>query len=183
MVKSNYKKNVQDNALNDAFDFIKRNWIMITGLLVAIPYLLRYLKAQAQKTTTADMELELKQKVETGQVVKETKLFENENPLTQNQKRLKITASKDLHAASQSLAVDFGVIYKDAGNWYDFLNPRGWTENDEEIRKTLVLYRNYFDKLEKLYYEVDTNSRSLRKDILQYLDKDELKYLRKYLKI
>ena len=183
MVKSNPKRNAQDNALNDAFDFIKRNWIMITGLLLAVPYLLRYLKAQAQKTSVANVELEYKDKIEKSEIANATKLFENTNPLTQNQKRLKITASKDLHAASQSLAVDFGVIYKDAGNWFDFLNPRGWTENDEAIRKTLVLYRNYFDKLEKLYFEVDTNSRSLRKDILQYLDKDELTYLRKYMKI
>lgn len=153
-------------------DFLKKYWLIITAILVGYPYLKRYLEAE-----------ELKNKLATASVEKDTKLLANQNPLTQAQKRLKITKSKDLHAASQSLASDLGVMYSDAGNWYDFMNPRGLTENDTNVRKTLVLYRNYFNILEKLYYEVDTNSRSLRKDILQYLDADELKYLRKYLKI
>jgi hypothetical protein len=166
------KKDSQNNAVNDALDFIKRNWLIITGLLIAIPYIRRYMAEQA-----------VKDKESKEQIVKETRLIVNQNPLTQNQKRLKITKSAALHAASQSLASDFGVMYSDSGNWYDFMNPRGLTENDTNARKTLVLYRNYFSTLEKLYFEVDTNSRSLRKDILTYLDPDELKYLRKYLKI
>ncbi|MFV8343919.1 hypothetical protein [Flavobacterium sp. XS2P39] len=177
------KKDSQNNAVNDALDFIKRNWLIITGLLVAIPYLNRYMKEQAEKTRLANLQIALDAKKGNAQIIVDNRQIENLNPLTQNQKRLKITASKDLHAASQDLAHHFGVLYSDAGNWYDFLNPKGWSENDTEIRKVLVLYRNYFDKLEKLYYEVDTNSRSLRKDILKLLNKDELVYLKKYLKI
>lgn len=163
--------------------FLKKYWLFITAILIGYPYLRRYIESQSQKTDEAVLENSVKEKEANVNYVKEIKLIDNTNPLTQNSKRLKITASKDLHAASQSLASDFGVQYSDKGNWYDFLNPRGWTENDLNIRKTLVLYRNYFPILEKLYFEVDTNSRSLRKDILQYLDKGELTYLRKYLKI
>lgn len=166
------KKDNQNNAVNDALDFIKRNWLIITGLLIAVPYIRRYMAEQAVKDKETKANIE-----------KETKLIVNQNPLTQNQKRAKITKSADLISASQSLASDFGVMYSDSGNWYDFLNPRGFSENDTNARKTLVLYRNYFNILEKLYYEVDTNSRSLRKDILTYMDADELKYLRKYIKI
>lgn len=169
MIKNNQNK---VNMPTQIMDFLKKYWLIITAILVGYPYLKRYLEAE-----------ELKNKLATASVEKDTKLLANQNPLTQAQKRLKITKSKDLHAASQSLASDLGVMYSDAGNWYDFMNPRGLTENDTNVRKTLVLYRNYFNILEKLYYEVDTNSRSLRKDILQYLDADELKYLRKYLKI
>lgn len=183
MVRNNQRKNAQDNALNDALDFIKRNWLIITGLLVAVPYIMRYLKAQAQKTETANQELILKQKIESGDIIKETKLFENASPLTQKQKRLKITGSSELWAASTSLAHDFGYKYSDSGKWYDVLNPRGWTENDASIRNTLLKYRNYFSILEKLYYEVDTNSRNLRNDILKDLDKTELALVRKGLKI
>lgn len=183
MQRNSIKRSAQDNAFNDAFDFIKRNWLMITGLLVAVPYIMRYLKAQALRSQVANLELDLKEKVDTKEVEKATKLFENENPLTQNQKRKAITSSQALWSASQSLAHDFGVIYKDTGHWWDIFNPRGWTENDKSIRQTLVYQRNNFPILEKLYYQVDTNSRSLRKDILEYLDKDELEYLRKYLKI
>ena len=183
MVKNNQRKNAQDNALNDAFDFIKRNWLMITGLLIAVPYLMRYLKAQAEKSRVAALELALKEKIANVDIVKENKLVENTNPLTQKAKRLKITGSSELWAASTLLAHDFGVKYSDNGHWYDVLNPRGWTENDASIRNTLLKYRNYFSILEKLYYEVDTNSRSLRSDILKDLDKSELVLVKKGLKI
>lgn len=177
------KRDNQKNAVNDALDFIKRNWLIITGLLIAIPYIRRYIADQMEQTRQADQTNVLDGQKANQVIIKETRLLSNQNPLTQSAKRLKITKSKDLHAASQSLASDLGVMYSDAGNWYDFMNPKGLTENDTNVRKTLVLYRNYFNLLEKLYFEVDTNSRSLRKDILAYLDKDELTYLRKYLKI
>jgi hypothetical protein len=183
MVRNNQRKNVQDNALNDAFDFIKRNWLMITGLLIAVPYLMRYLNSQREKTAIANLELDLKEKTSTQEVVNETKLLENQNPLSQNQRRKAITSNQGLWAASASLAHDLGVKYKDNGHWWDVLDPRGWTENDKSARETLVYQRNNFAILEKLYFQVDTNSRSLRADILKYLDKDELKYLRTYMKI
>ena len=177
------KKSNQDNAFNDAFDFIKRNWLIITGLLLAIPYIKKYLDDQNTSIKINKAENTVKQAESDAQVVKEIKLVANQNPLSQNQKRKAITANTALWSASASLAHDFGVKYKDTGKWYDFMNPRGWTENDQSARKTLVYQRNNFAILEKLYFEVDTNSRSLRADILEYLDKDELTYLRKYLKI
>lgn len=176
-------KNNQDNAFNDAFDFIKRNWLIITGLLLAIPYIKKYLDDQNTSIAINKADNVVKETVAQAQVIKEIKLVENQNPLSQNQKRKKITTNEALWSASASLAHDLGVKYKDTGKWYDFMNPRGWTENDESARKTLVFQRNNFALLEKLYYQVDTNSRSLRADILEYLDKDELTYLRKYLKI
>jgi hypothetical protein len=171
------------NLATQVIEFVKKYWLFITALLIGIPYLKRYMDEQAEKTRQASAQNKLDGIKADTIIIKETQFVTNLNPLTQKQRRLKITASKELHAASQKLASDFGFLYADQGNWYDFMNPRGWTENDKAIRETLVLYRNYFDKLEKLYYEVDTNSRSLRKDILQLLNADELKYLRKYLKI
>lgn len=179
----NRQKNSQNNAVNDALDFIKRNWIIITGLLIAIPYIKRYLDDQNTQIAINKADNVVKETASQMQVIKEVKLLENLSPLTQNDKRKKITSRIDLWSASASLAHDLGVKYKDSGKWYDFLNPRGWTENDESARKTLVYQRNNFQILEKLYYEVDTNSRSLRNDILQYMDKDELIILRKHLKI
>lgn len=185
------KKTVKNNIPSQILDFIKKYWLVITALLVGLPYLKRYMADQAEKTRQAKLQLELDAKKANAQGVVNTRQLQNANPLTQNQKRLSITKSKDLHAASLKLASDFGFMQTaQFTNWYDFLNPangsniaRALTENDTAIRETLVLYRNYFDKLEKLYFEVDTNSRSLRKDILQYLDPDEIKYLRKYIKI
>lgn len=181
MIKN--KKDNQDNAFNDAFDFIKRNWLIITGLLLAIPYIKKYLDDQNTSIAINKAENTVKQAESDAKIEKDIKLVANQNPLSQNQKRKAITSNTALWSASASLAHDFGVKYKDSGHWYDFMNPRGWTENDQSARKTLVYQRNNFAILEKLYFEVDTNSRSLRADILEYLDKDELTYLRKYLKI
>lgn len=180
MIKNNQNKS---NVATQSIEFLKKYWLFITALLIGIPYLKRYMDEQAERTRQARAQNKLDGVKADIIIKKETQFVTNLNPLIQSQRRLRITASKDLHAASQSLSAHFGVLYSDKGNWYDFLNPKGWSENDTEIRKILVLYRNYFDKLEKLYYEVDTNSRSLRKDILELLDADELKYLRKYLKI
>lgn len=176
-------KNNQNNAVNDSLDFIKRNWLIITGLLIAIPYIKRYLDDQKTAISINKAENVVKETQAQTQIIKEIKLIENQNPLTQLQKRAKITSNTALWSASTSLAHDLGTKYKDAGKWYNFLNPRGWTENDESARKTLVYQSKNFYLLEKLYNQVDTNSRNLRNDILEYLDKDELTYLRKYLKI
>ncbi|MFV8344582.1 DUF1110 domain-containing protein [Flavobacterium sp. ZB4P13] len=188
MIKKTQNKT---NVATQAIEFLKKYWLFITALLIGIPYLKRYMDEQAEKTRQAKLQLQVEGKIANAQVIVDNRQTENQNPLTQAQKRLKITASKELHAASQKLASDFGFLQQaKLVNWYDYLNPLNiqtvagtLSENDIAIRETLVLYRNYFDKLEKLYYEVDTNSRSLRKDILQYLDSKELKYLRKYLKI
>jgi hypothetical protein len=184
-------RNKKNDLPAQVMEFLKKYWLFITALLIGIPYLKRYMDEQSEKTRQAKLVLEVEGKRANAQVVIDNRQTENANPLTQQQKRLKITASKELHAASQKLASDFGMMQTaQLKSWYDFLIPtnipsvvQSLTENDTEIRKTLVTYRNYFDKLEKLYFEVDTNSRNLRKDILQYLDKDELTYLRKYLKI
>jgi hypothetical protein len=181
MIKNS--KNNQNHAFNDAFDFIKRNWLIIAGMLLVIPYLKRYLEDQNTKNIINQGDNFVKEAEAKAEILKDIKLVENGNPLSQNQKRKAITASSALWAASASLSHDLGVKYKDAGNWWNFLDPRGWTENDKSARKTLVYQRNNFAILEKLYYEVDTNSRNLRSDILKFLDKDELTYLRRYLKI
>lgn len=176
-------KTAKSNAFNDAFDFIKRNWLVITGLLIVIPYIKRYLDDQATAIKNNKSENILKETEKTSEVIKEIKVIQNKNPNSQNSRRRKITGSSELWAASTKLAHDFGFTYSDTGGWLDRLNPRGWTENDISIRNTLLKYRNYFPILEKLYYEIDTNSRNLRKDINELLDDKELVLVRKGLKI
>ena len=170
MIQKNNKNNIPFSV--QLMEFIKKYWLVITALLVGYPYLKRYLDAQKVKNVASDT-----------MVIKETKLITNASPVVQNDRRSKITVSKELWAASAKLAHDFGFDVADKGNWYDLLRPSGMTENDVEIRNTLLKYRNYFPALEKLYYEVDTNSRSLRNDILQLLDKKELIIVRKAIKL
>jgi hypothetical protein len=167
--KTNAKK--QSIAV-EVMEFLKKYIVFILLLLIGYPYLKRLLDREKIKNEQSN-----------ATVIKEIKLLENTSPILQGTKRDKITRSQELQAASAKLAHDFGYDVRDQGNWFDFLNPRGMTENDAEIRNTLMKYRNYFPILEKLYFEVDTNSRKLRSDILQYLDKDMLIQVRKVIKI
>ena len=171
------------SAASQLLEFLKKYWLFIVFLLVGFPYLKRYLDDQKEKTRLADEARKLEAKKQADKTAAETKLVNNTNPITQNKTRSLITSNKELHSVSSNLAHHFGVAYSDTGNWYDFLNPKGFTENDHEILQLLVTYRRYFVVIEKLYFEVDTNSRNLRKDIVKYLDPKDLKELRKYLKV
>jgi hypothetical protein len=179
-----YIKNKNNSFDFDApMEFLQKYWFIILGLLVAIPWIKNYLAEMATKNKKDALANVVEEKQTIFETNKEIKVIENKNPLTQKQKRLKITGSSELWAASEKLASDFGFAIQDTGDWYDFAKPRKWTENDESIRNTLMKYRNYFSILEKLYFTVDTPSRSLRADILKYLDQKELSLVRKALKI
>ncbi len=124
-----------------------------------------------------------KNKAQQAQLTKEDNYLQNQNPVIAQNKADKITTRKDIQAAALSLAHNLGTMYSDQNNWYDILNPRGWTENDAEVAKILIYQRANFSKLEKLYNQVYTNSRNLKNDIIALLDSAELKKVRKYLKI
>jgi hypothetical protein len=175
--------NKEPHFMTKLMTFLEKYWLVIGGILIAFPLLKRYLAKQQELGLEQQKTLLLDNIKQNTQIVKETKFYNNLDPKLQLTSRQKITAAKELWAISTKIANDFGVIYSDDNGFFDFLNPRGWTENDKAIADTLIKYRNYFDKLEKLYFEVDTNSRNLRKDILKYLDAGELKRLRKLLKI
>lgn len=178
-----YKKPNKEINLAPVMDFLQKYWLLIAGLIFALPWIKKYIDEMNASNKKDSLENAVEVKETIHQTNKDLKRLENQNPLTQKQKRMRITMGSELWGASQQLAEDFGIIYSDNGKWYDFLNPRGWTENDENIRNTLLKYRKYFNILEKLYFQVDTNSRSLRADILKYLDKNELVLVRKGLKI
>jgi hypothetical protein len=164
-------------------EFLKKYWYIILGFIFIYPIAKRYIDKQNELNLEAERQNTLDEKTQETKIIKETRYINNLDPKKQLTARQKITGSKELWAISTKLANDFGVNSSDDNNWYDFMNPRGMTENDAEICTTLIKYRNYFDKLERLYFEVDTNSRNLRKDILKYLDASELKRLRHSIKI
>jgi hypothetical protein len=180
MVRNNNKK---PDIGTQIMEFLKKYWMIIAGLIFVFPMIKRYLAQQKAYNEEHQQQILVDAKMKEVQIIKETRYINNLDPKKQLTERQKITGSKELWAVSTKLAHDFGIIYSDNNNWYDFLNPKGYTENDVAIADALIKYRNYFDKLEKLYFQVDTNSSSLRKDILKLLDTDQLARVRKYLTI
>lgn len=147
-------------------------WVAVIVLILLIFPLYRYIRNQHQKNVDQSERQE-----------KEVKLTENQNPVIQQTKADKITTRKDVQTAAQELAHHLGTKYSDAGNWWDFLNPRGWTENDKKVADIVITQRYNYNLLKQLYYECYSNSRDLTTDILKLVDASELARIRKYLNI
>jgi hypothetical protein len=152
--------------------FLKNNWVIITIVLFGLPYAYRYYKTQFQLNDEQDLKLE-----------KDKAWLANLSPTTQKSRADKITTSIELQAVAKKLASDLGTAYSDKNSYFSWLNPKGWTENDESVLNTLLKYRNFFPTLERLYFECYSNSRNLRTDILELLDEKELIRLRQAINI
>ena len=169
MVKSNYQRRYS-NKSNQPFDWKKWLGIFI-GLLLVFPAI-RYIMRQLQKTG------------ETEERIAKIKSFnENQNPIVAQSKADKITTRKDIQSAANDLAHHLGTKYSDKNSFWDFFNPKGWSENDSAAAQILIKQRLNFKLLERLYYNVYSNSRSLRDDVLKLLDERELKKVQKYLNL
>jgi hypothetical protein len=75
------------------------------------------------------------------------------------------------------------MCIRDRNSMWSWLNPKGWTENDKLVADDLIKGRNNYKLIQRLYFEVYSNSRNLLNDLLELLDQDELKRISKYLKI
>jgi hypothetical protein len=152
--------------------FLKSNWFMILCLILVLPYLYRYVVKQIELNKEQSTQLE-----------KDASFVANSNPMTQEQRANKITANKELHAVAKKLAHDLGTKYSDKNSMFSWIDPRGWTENDDEVTLTLIKYRTYYPILQRLYYSCYSNSRDLSADLLELLDSSNLKRLRASIKI
>ena len=116
------------------------------------------------------------------QILKEQNFIANQDEPTLNFNLNKITKRKDIQTAAKDLAHHLGTKYSDKNSWYDWLDPQGWTENDNEVENILMRQRKNYGLLVLLYKQV-TNNRSLSNDIRMYLDSENLNRIRKHINI
>lgn len=151
------------------------NWqvylVVIVIPLIGFP-LYRFFIKQLQKNT----------EVQT-QVQQEQQLLENQDPIKQQVLADSITPSKSVQSYTKEVAAKLGTQFSDAGHWYDFLNPRGWTEDDTRVADIIIYQRNNYQLMVKLYNKCYSNSRSLSKDLYTFLDNDQLLRIKKYVNI
>jgi len=164
-------RNKSRSDLDGFINWIKANWVVVLGAFFIIPFLYRYLIDQAQQN---------KEKIE--EVKGEVQVLENVNPQTRKENSDKITTNVAIQNAAADLAHHLGTKYSDAGNWYDFLNPRGWTENDKEVLRILKYQVRNFHLVNRLYYEVYSKRRNLKDDVNKLLDTPQLVELKEYFK-
>lgn len=144
-------------------DFIERYWIVILGLLIGIPFMYRYFYDADKKDTINEIEEEIK-------LVQAA----NRSPKTQLEQLNKITTNKGYHTWARDIAHAFGTLEQNQNNWWDFLNPKGWTENDADAYQLLKKVTNTGQKrvLTELYFVL--TGKNLQDDVLMLLDKNEL---------
>ena len=157
-----YNNRNQPTMWADFIEWLKKNWLFVLGAIFVIPWVIRYVKQQNQAL-----------KEQTADIKSDVKIIENKDPQIQKNNADKITVRADIQATARDLAHHLGVKYSDAGNWWDFLNPKGWTENDKEVLRLVKFQVNNIHLVKRLYYEVYTKSRNLADDVNKLLDDKE----------
>lgn len=156
---------INKSATNTKLSFLEmmeKYWFIILGLVLAIPYLIRYYKNQAVADLVNNVELDEKQIVS-----------QNKNPITQIAGLNAITSRVDLQTIARNVAFNFGtsIRTKEVGVFDSaFWNPKGWTENDEKAYNQLkkINYVESRDLVAKCYYFL--TRRNLFDDVRDLLD-------------
>jgi hypothetical protein len=153
------------NSVNSGFlSIIERYWLVIIGLIVGTPFLLRYLKDSSVKNYTNDLQEQIK-----------TNATANLSPITQLSGMNKITTNKAYHDWALSLAKDLGTLYSSRASWYSIFDwTRSLTENDTAVYNSLKQVSNTGQKriLGELYFFLV--QRNLNEDVVKLLDKELL---------
>ncbi len=161
MINRNVRtKNLESSGF---FVFLERYGFVLLGLIFAIPFVYRYLQDSNTKTEQNEVEEQIK----LNNVV-------NLSPVTQLDALNKITKNQAYHNWARSLANNFGTLQLNQNHWYDFLNPKSWSENDTEIYNSLKQITNTGQKriISELYFVL--TARNLSTDVSTLLDKDLL---------
>lgn len=146
---------------------IRTHWLLLLAVILALPLIIGYLK----KAIDSLRIMFARQNAETAQELAEVA---NQNPEVQESNADAITPRKDLQQAAASVAADLGSMYMKS-DWFWWLNPKTWSENDKAVADTLLKYASNYSVIKRLYYSVYAPGRNLQEDLLNWLDKDELK--------
>lgn len=172
--------------VNTLAEFIKKYWPWILGAIAVVPWAIKYLRQMSWDLGT-----------QTAEHQKDVAFEENADPAKLANKfnnvlsryGLSVSSTKGqlLSTITKKIVEASGANYWDAGHWYSWLDPRGWTENDKDIYNALLelmqneRYSNVDDGyniITELYFQY-TRSRNLSADLLKWLDKGQLDGLRK----
>lgn len=174
-----YKKQNKQSAAQNVADFFQNNWkfiAMIGVLLLLLPWIIKYFKTMFYSIEKQEEEEQ-----------KDRLFRENQNSSILNMKmdeyldsQLKgaiSTTPEKIKSAARNLAHALGYKYYDTDKWYSIFDPRGWFENDKDVRIILESVKYDYHHVAECYYHV-TRSRDLSADLIKVLDRDEVDYLR-----
>lgn len=160
-------RNNNSGGSSPLMEFIKKYALILGVLVLGFPYLMRYFKDQE----TEDV-------VNNNQEEEKKSAVQVQNPTTQLTGLNKITTRTELHDIARNVAFHLGTnIQIKNASWGSWLNPRGWTENDEKAYLELkrINYPASLDLVVKCYYYL--TQRNMLDDVKKLLDEEYKKKL------
>lgn len=148
---------------------IERYWLVVLGLIIGYPIIMRYMKDASTKSYINNQE-------ESEKII----AAQNNNPAQQLENLNAVTTNYFYQNIARNVAKDLGTnIATKESTFLDFkwLNPSTWTENDTEIYNSLkqLVNSGQVKTVSNCYYVL--TRRNLYDDVKQYLDKDLLNKL------
>ena len=174
------RRNSKTNQYLKLVSFFRSYWALLACILLAVPYLIRYIKLQKAKNEVARMDNVVK--VNNAQNGKSSPNIIKDKIKLINVKYAKVSSAQKERAKSstQKIAISLGTNVEDnhvIGS-FEFFNVSATTEDEETVVKLLVLSPALFPLIEDYYYSVFTRSRNLKTDIYKYLSKQEIQKIR-----
>lgn len=157
------KRKVQSAETSPLMEFVKKYWLVVVGVVMGFPILLRYLKDQETETNKNNVEEAEKNLV-----------IINQNPLTQLEELNKITKDTFYHNLARNVAINMGYDIQTKEATWQYLNPFGWTENDEKVYLELKKIINLGQKRTVIACYYVLTRRNLSDDVKKTLDSDLL---------
>lgn len=179
---NNTQQNPQSNFVGSSFSKPLKVFLWLLLAVLCIPlfqWAYKLIKKAQMSAETQQLEAD-----------KTKQYVENQNPQVLQKKLDKITIRKDIQSDAKLIAHHLGTLYNDTPDalksWYnpftwDWIKPRGWTENDEAAAVVLQRQRANYTKLALCYYQI-TNSHNLSYDLNKLLDDDVKARVRRFLK-
>lgn len=135
---------------NNVMEFLKRYWYVLVGIIVAFPYLIKYMREQERKdrSRATDEEIADLQNI-------------NKNPAALQEYLNQLTTNKTYQNEARDIYHHTGYAYP----WYD---PRSWTENDEAIFNILSKYNEIPFEITDCYFAI-SSGRIMRNDLQKVL--------------
>lgn len=160
-------QNKNPDTVSGFFDLIQKYWIVILGLIFAIPVVLRYLKDSQVKNEINDTEEQIK-----------LNQAANLDPIKQLVGLNKITTNPYYQNMARNLAHNLGTLYETRGGFFAFLNPRSWTENDTAVYNDLkqLINSGQVKTVSDCYFFL--TGKNLREDVIKLLDSELLAKLK-----
>lgn len=160
--ENNARKPSNDGFLN----IMERYWLVLLGLIIGTPIVLRYLK-------DADTKGEINNAEEAEKVL----VSKASNPVSQLIELNKVTTNTAYHSRARNVAHALGTneLTKDSTFWdLKWMLPSTMTENEESVIIQLKDIKNSGQArlIIECYYVL--TRRNLRDDLLKYLSKSEL---------